>query len=332
VDAGLMREAHALQDEIVVVNGLDASDFDDLAVRSLAAGGVHANVVTGFRAGVRPLLSFDSPHLTYVRQRSDALVSANTVADIQSARAQGKIAIVFGWQVADAIGENESALEGFQRMGLRSSGLSYNVGNYVGSGCVDPAQGPLSHFGVRVVEKLQELRIVVDVGGHCSEATSFDALRVAKGPIICSHTNPRALRQNSRNMTDELMRAIAGTGGVIGITAFNFFLANVAPRSTIEDYLRHIDYVVKLVGVEHVGIGLDHTIGRRMVGPVDPRRFPVEAYPPMYEDWSYVQGLEDFSGVPRVTAGLMARGYSAEAIRQIMGGNWLRVWREVWGG
>jgi membrane dipeptidase len=329
-DPGLLREARALLDEITVVNGLDASDFDDGLISSMREGGVHANVVSGLRAGVRPLMSLDSPHLRFIRERPAELLTALSVADIERARRQNRIAIIFAWQVADGIGENEELLEGFHRLGLRSSGLSYNVGNFVGSGCVDPVQGPLSRFGERVVEKLQELRIVVDIGGHCSETTSFDVLRVARGPVVCSHTNPRALRDTPRNMSDELMTAIARTGGVVGITAFNFFLAETG-RASLDDYLAHVDYAVRRIGIDHVGLGLDQIIGRQISGPVDPRKFPPEAYPPMYQDWIYVDGLADFSGVPRIAAGLLARGYSGEALGKIMGGNWLRVWREVWG-
>lgn len=327
---GLLREARALLDEITVVNGLDASDFDEGLIRSMRAGGVHANLVTGLRGGVRPLMSLDSPHLGFIREQQTELLHARSVADIERAQQEGRIAIIFAWQVADGIGENEERLEGFHRLGLRSSGLSYNVGNYVGSGCVDPVQGPLSRFGERVVEKLQDLRIVVDIGGHCSEATSFDVLRIAHGPIVCSHTNPRALRDNPRNMTDGLMKAIAATGGVIGITTFNFFLAETG-QAGLDDYLRHIDYAVRLVGEDHVGLGLDQIIGRQISGPVDQRKFPSNAYPPMYEDWIYVEGLADFSGVPHIAAGLLERGYATESIAKLMGGNWLRVWKEVWG-
>jgi membrane dipeptidase len=327
---GLAAATRALLAELTIVNGLDASDFDDGLIRSMRAGGIHANVVTGLRGGVRPLMSLDSPHLRYVRERSDELALAQTVADIEQARHDGRIAIIFAWQVADGIGENDEMLEGFHRLGLRSSGLSYNVGNFIGSGCVDPAQGPLSRFGEQVVERMQELRIVVDIGGHCSEATSFDVLRIARGPVVCSHTNPRALRDTPRNMTDELMLGIARTGGVVGITTFNFFLAGDR-QAGIGDFLDHIDYSVRLLGDEHVGLGLDQIIGRQIAGPVDQRKFPPTAYPPMYEDWIYVAGLEDFSGVPLITAGLIERGYSQESIARIMGGNWLRVWKEVWG-
>ena len=331
-DTGLVAEARQLHETLLVVNGLDASDFTDALIPNLRAGGVTANLVTGLRDGVRPLTTVASPHLQFLRSNRNTLVHATTVTDIRRAHREGRIAIVLGWQRADYLGENLDKLLGFHYLGLRSSGLSYNVGNYVGSGCVDPEPGGLSHLGVEVVRELQQLRIVVDIGGHCSEATSFDALEVSEGPVVCSHTNPRGLRPgNPRTMTDGLFRAIAGRGGVIGITAFNFFLVT-SGRATIEDYLDHLDYAVRLVGPRHVGIGLDQIIGRVISGPVDPRPFPPEAYPPRYEDWIYPEELSDFTGVPLITAGLLSRGYSDEAIADIMGLNWLRVWEEVWGG
>lgn len=322
-DSSLLAEARALQDDILVVNGLDASLLNEEVVRTLKAGGVHMNMST------LPDLSLSSPFHQFMLDHADDLTPVTTVAGIHAARAAGKVAVGYCWQWVD-LDEDLSQLAGYHRIGLRSSGIVYNVGNYIGSGCVDPNPGPLSHYGIQVVEALQDLRIVVDIGGHCSEATSYDVLLVAEGPVVCSHTNPLALRDNPRAMSDGLMRAIADTGGVIGIAAFNFFVV-AEGQATLEDFLRQFDHMIDVVGVEHVGLGLDQIIGRNDRGPVNPVTLPPEAYPQRYEDWIYVQGLDDFTGVPLITAGLMERGYSPDDIEKIMGANWLRVWEEVWG-
>jgi membrane dipeptidase len=322
-DPGLLREAKALHDEIVVVNGIDASILNEAMITSLWDGRVDVNVST------LPDYSPTSMAHRFLWEHRDSLEVALTVDDIHRARNLGKTAIVVAWQWVD-IQEDVELLYAYQRLGLRSAGLVYNVGNQIGSGCLDPNPGGLSHFGVQVVETLQDLRIVVDIGGHLSEETSFDVLNVAEGPVVCTHTNCRALRDNPRNTTDGLMRAIADSGGVTGITAFNYFLVKEG-RGTLEHYLRHIDHAVEVAGVEHVGLGLDLLVGRHDSGPVDPRVLPPEAYPQRYEDWIYLEGLEDFSGVPLITAGLMKRGYPPEDIEKIMGLNWLRVWQEVWG-
>lgn len=322
-DPALLAEARALQDDILVVNGLDASLLNEEVVRTLKAGGVHMNLST------LPDLSLSSPFHQFMLDHADDLVPVTTVAGIRAAREAGKVAVGYCWQWVD-VDEDLSQLAGYHRIGLRSSGLVYNVGNYIGSGCVDPNPGPLSHYGVQVVEALQELRIVVDIGGHCSEATSYDVLDVAEGPVVCSHTNPLALRDNPRCMTDGLMRAIADTGGAIGIAAFNFFVVREG-QATLEEFLRQLDHMIDVAGVDHVGIGLDQIIGRNDRGPVNPVTLPPEAYPQRYEDWIYVEGLHDFTGVPLITAGLLERGYAPGDIEKIMGANWLRVWEEVWG-
>lgn len=330
-DPGLQREARALHDELFVVNGMDGSEVDGQLLQELEAGGVDVNLTGGLRGGERPVSSVGSPHLHFVEEHPEGVVHARTISDLERGRREGVPSLVFNWQRVDYLGQEVSRLIGFHRMGLRSCGLVYNVGNYAGSGSVDPHQGPLSRFGHTVVEALDQLGIVLDIGGHASEATSLDAIDAYDGPVVCTHSNPRSLRDNPRAISDRLFRAIADTGGVVGICAFNFFLVPEG-RASVEDFLDHVDYAVDLVGADHVGLGLDFILGREISGQADPRRFPPEAYPQRYEDWMiYPEGLSDFSDVPNVTAGLMERGYDRRAIEKIMGENWLRVWRTVWG-
>lgn len=331
VDAGLQREAHAMAADLLLVNGLDASDFGDVLLDSLRGGGVAACLVSSSRSGVGLFDELDSPHHAFLNARADRMALATSVADVQRIHREGRVAIIFGLQVADMVEEDVGRLVSLHAMGLRSSGLAYNIGNYIGSGCTELDQGPLSRFGVQFVEALQALRIVVDIGGHSSEATAFDALKHTAGPVVCSHTTARTLRNNPRAMTDGLCRAIADRGGVIGVAAFSYFLLP-AGRGTVEDYLRHVDYLAKLVGTEHVGLGLDFILGKNTRGPVtDTASFPPGVYPQSWEEWIYPEGISDFTGLTTVIAGLMKRGYSQEEIARLMGENWLRVWRDIWG-
>ncbi|MEO8449022.1 MAG: membrane dipeptidase [Gemmatimonadota bacterium] len=331
LDPGLLREAGALTAELMLVNGLDASDFGDVLVDNLRAAGVGACLVSSTRNSVGLFSSTNSPHHQFLLDRSDRIALATSVADIERIRREGRTAIVFGLQVVDMIDEDIGSLVGLHAMGLRSAGLAYNVGNYIGSGCTELDQGPLSRFGVEFVRALQGLRIVVDIGGHSSEATAFDALQHTKGPVVCSHTAVRALRNTPRGMTDGLFKAIADRGGVVGIAAFSFFLVP-SGRGTVDDFVRHLDYAVQLVGPDHVGLGLDFILGKSYSGPMqDTDAFTPEAYPQQFEGWIYAEGISDFTGLATVVAKLMEKGYSEENIAKVMGGNWLRVWREVWG-
>lgn len=316
-DGGFLQEARRFHDELVVVNGLDASAFDERLITNLRDGGVDVNMV-------------GSTNRRLIAERPGELVHGTSVAAIERGVARDRIAIVFGFQQPDPFGEDLDSIADFHLRGLRSCGLAYNIGNPMGSGCVDPDPGGLSHLGVELVERLEAARIVVDVGGHCSEATSFDAIQVAMRPVVCSHTNVRSLRNTPRATTDELIRAIADRGGVIGITAFAFFVAEGRP--TVADYVDHIDYVTRLVGVEHVGLGFDFIYSRERTGPLSSSiMFPPEAYPQTYDEWTYVEWLSNHSGAPFVTAALLDRGYPPADIEKIMGLNWLRVWKEVWG-
>lgn len=316
-DPGLLRDARQLHDELVVVNGLDASAFNERLITNLRAGGVDVNLVGGTN---RQLID----------RHADELAHGSSVAAIERGVADGKIAIVFGFQDPAPLGGDPDAVWDFHLRGLRSCGLVYNIGNEMGSGCVDPDPGGLSHLGVQLVEALEAARIVVDVGGHCSEATSFDAIEIAARPVVCSHTNVRALRDTPRATTDTLIRAIADQGGVIGITAFAFFVAEGHP--TVSDYVDHVDYVARLVGPDHVGLGFDFIYSRERSGPVSSSiMFPPHAYPQTYDEWTYVDGLSNHSGAPLVTAELLERGFPITDIEKIMGRNWLRVWRDVWG-
>ena len=328
-----MTTAQELHRDSLIVNGLDAAPFTRKLANDMKAGGVHCNVVY---AGV-DLDGMRDRHRT-LAELSDALFLATTAHQIREAREKGKTAIVFNWQHANPIGNDERILEMYYALGLRICGLCYNVRNLIGDGCTERTACGLSLFGERVVRKIQELGMVLDIGGHTSEATSWDALAITRGPVVCTHTNCRALRDNPRCMTDDMMRAIARRGGVIGMTCYGYFLTD--GKATLDTYLDHVDHAVRTAGVEHVGIGLDQ------IAYPAARRTPVEFALPSFQDplaaprpraypldsaqW-YTEGLETIAQMPNITEGLVRRGYSHANIRLIMGENWLRVYEEVWG-
>jgi membrane dipeptidase len=172
-----------------------------------------------------------SRELKFLDTYNKEVVLAKSVADIRKARADGRIAHVYGWQSADALGAAfngtmggvDTPLRAFYEMGLRSVGIAYNVANVFGGGCLEPTT-PLSRAGKRLVEEMHKMRIVLDVGGHTGEQTSLDAIAITSGlPVVCSHTNVAAIADNPRCISDRLIDAIAGTGGVIGLTAVNDF-------------------------------------------------------------------------------------------------------------
>ncbi len=228
-----------------------------------------------------------------------------------------------------------SGLRAWYQLGLRIVNLTYNTTNAFAGGCLEPHLG-LTRAGQRLVEEIHRLDILLDVGGHCGKQASLEALAMSRGvPVICSHTNAAALCDNPRNTADEVLEGIARTGGVIGLTSINDFVARrrkdrdvpTTPQVGLPVLLEHFDYLKRLVGVDHIGLGPDFTEGGTATrDDVLIGRELVSERQPMY----YVKGFENIAEVGNVARGLAGRGWKQAEIDKVMGLNWLRVYRQVW--
>jgi membrane dipeptidase len=325
--------------EPVVVDGLAAGTIRDSYLEGMKKGGVHCAVAGGPRdfASFTTLLNFFDAH-------ADELVHAKSVADIRRARQEGKYANVFCWQYATTLGSefNEplgspgTALRGFQEVGLRIIGLCYNVTNAFGGGNLEP-HIPLTRAGRRLVEEIHKLNLVLDVGGHTGEQTSLDAIAMAPEiPVICTHSNVAAIADNARCVSDRLIDAIAGTGGVIGLSAVSDFHlrgkgnSGKVRRANLEDHVDQYDYIKQRVGVEHVGMGTDSVEGMPIpYGKINTDIIPLDM---IDEPWRFIEGFEKIEEFPNLVAALRQRGWSQREIDLAMGENWLRVYEQVWGG
>lgn len=236
--------------------------------------------------------------------QSPALVAhATTVEGIEKARAEGKIAAVLSVENGDAFGGEIRTLDGLHRRGVRMMALTWNPSNALGDGALGREHGGLTQLGKAVLRRMVELGIVIDVS-HLSEASFWDAMREVEVPVVASHSNSAALHVHPRNLTDDQLRAIARKGGVVGVNFYPGFLG----AATLERALDHILHMVRVMGADHVALGSD---------------FDGISQAPV--------GLEDVSKLPNLTAGLLARGMGAGDARKILGGNALRVFRQVWG-
>ncbi|MGE0719382.1 MAG: dipeptidase, partial [Alphaproteobacteria bacterium] len=196
----------------------------------------------------------------------------------------------------------------------------------------------LSKFGVALVRRLDELRIVVDCT-HTGYRTTMDAIEMATRPVVFSHSNPRAVKDSPRNIRDDQIKAVAATGGLVGMVGFPAFVA-AKEKPTLDDFIDHIDYTVQLVGPDHVALGIDYYGAQHPYASAEEARAlydgwvasghwnPASYPPPPYH---YPQGIETPDKLPAIAPALAARGYDADAIRKILGGNWVRVFRAVWG-
>jgi membrane dipeptidase len=231
------------------------------------------------------------------------------------------------------IGDDLDNLDMFHGMGVRSIQVTYNERNLLGDGSTERQDSGLSDFGIAAVERMNDLGILVD-SGHSGYRTTLDAIKFSKKTPIISHSNCRALNDHPRNKSDEQIRALAAKGGVMGLTTVNVMVKRDLPV-TMEDYLDHIDHVVKLVGVDHVGFGSDMDMQGWPTDPEQKDAFLGFYGKPYFKD-SYrfryplaVEGLNNEHKWKYVTGGLLKRGYREEDILKVLGGNWLRVFSEV---
>ncbi|MDR7542883.1 MAG: dipeptidase [Armatimonadota bacterium] len=230
------------------------------------------------------------------------IAHATTVEDIERLRRRDAIAAVLAIENGDALGGELAQLDEFYREGVRLLGLTWNSSNALGDGALGHRHGGLTDLGRAVLRRMEALGMVPDLS-HLSEPSFWDALRATRGPVIASHANAAAIWRHPRNLTDAQLRAIASRGGVVGVSFAPGFLGG----ATLAHVLDHIDHMVRVMGIDHVALGSDYD------GIPD---VPV--------------GLEDVSKLPNLTAGLLARGYRPEQVRKILGGNALRVFRQVW--
>jgi membrane dipeptidase len=282
-----------------------------------------------YQAAVQDLATW---HGHFNRYR-DRIVHVRRADDIVQAKREGKFAVMLGFQNGTHLDRDIRNVEFFYNLGIRQIQLTYNELNALGAGSTERVDTGLSDFGVEVVHRMNDLGMLVDLS-HCGVKTTLDAIEVSKKPVIFSHTNCRALNDNMRCKTDEQIRKLAARGGVMGITTVNFFVSN-KPRSTLDDYIAHIEHVAKLVGVDHVGIGTDSSIeGWR-------KNFPDEkAFWAFHNQFKFKPGADvrwppfiEELDVPEkfhvIKARLLQRGFSAADVAKILGGNFLRIYKEI---
>jgi membrane dipeptidase len=243
-----------------------------------------------------------------IARHPDYFVRVDGSNELARARQEGKIGIILGMQDANHLRTVDDVDE-FYRMGQRLTQLTYNGANLLGDGCKVEHDRGLTSFGGEVVARMNSLGMAIDVS-HCGLRTSLDAIALSKKPVLITHSNCRALAPGvPRCKPDEVIRAAARSGGVLGITSVRQFVRTKDPV-TIEDLLDHFDHAAKLVGVEHVGVGSD---------------FDLDAHP-TYD----ISGLNNSNRIYELTEGLVRRGYTNTQISLMLGGNFQRALRQIW--
>jgi membrane dipeptidase len=355
--AAAARSAFAAVDPIgglTVINalgGLDDPNFPDAPSGTMtprilkdahASGTTAVNVTIGFVAGdgepfqqtVADVAKWDAMLRAYPRD----LIKVLTTDDIARAKAEKKVGVILGFQNAAMMGEDAKRVDIFADMGVRVIQLTYNLPNQLGDGSMGKENRGLTPFGRQVVDRLNANRVMVDLS-HSGQQICLDAARYSKQPISINHTGCRALTDLPRNKTDEELKLVADKGGFVGIYFMPFL--NLSGHARAVDVVAHIEHALNVCGEDHVGIGTDGG-----TTPID----DLEAYKVMLEKehadrvakgvaapgegadtHPFVDDLRGPDQFRRLYALLAARGHKPARIEKILGLNFVRYAREIWG-
>ena len=254
------------------------------------------------------------------------------VSDIERAKRESKLGVMLGFQNTTMIGADLGNLDVLYALGTRNIQLTYNSRNLIGDGCTERTNAGLSDFGVAVVERMNELGIMVDLS-HCGEQTSKDAIAFSKRPAVFTHTMCKAIYEHPRAKTDELLRAMADKGGVVGIAALGYFVGpRLGVETGFENYLDHIDHAVDVAGIDHVALCTDFQIRGIKAWATrenwyEPR---LVSFKPSYKvQWPpWIPELDEPERFRNVAHGLSRRRYGSGDIEKVLGLNWVRCFTE----
>jgi membrane dipeptidase len=275
--------------------------------------------------------------LAIIAENSDIVSVVTSVREIRETAAAGKLGIILGTQGSTFLEHDLQLLRVMQRAGIRILQPTYMEQNALGSGVLALPDKGLTDKGHEWVALMNELGLLIDLS-HVGYQTAIDAAKASKRPVICSHSNARALCNSLRNIPDEEIRAVAETGGTVGVTLWPPMLRHET-RPTIEDFFAQIDYMVNLIGIDHVAFGSDLSEQSKTEAQWQSSFGPKGIYPEVtgvLGDWfiftqRFTVGFESMAHTGRLIDGLAARGYSAADVDKIMGGNLLRVYQDIWG-
>jgi membrane dipeptidase len=267
----------------------------------------------------------------------DLLLKIKSGADLARAKESRRLGIIYGFQDATPLGDDPTRVEMFRNFGVRVIQLTYNRRNLLGDGCLETANAGLSRLGQQVVERMNGLGVLVDLS-HCGHRTTLDGIATSKKPVAITHAGCAAVADLPRNKTDEELRRLAEKGGVMGIYFMPFLRAKGQPKA--EDLIRHVEHAVDVAGEDHVGLGTDGGISAIELTPEfikhhredvqNRRRLGISAPGEEEDVYTFLPDLNTPRRFETLAAMLRERGHSETRIEKILGGNFARLFREVW--
>ncbi|MFQ5897306.1 MAG: membrane dipeptidase [Candidatus Methylomirabilia bacterium] len=320
----------SLHEQLVVFDGLIVSRWGPEVFKALREGGIAAaNATCAVWENARQTLDNIAQWLQWFDRHADLIAPVRRTSDIAAAKAAGKAGIVLGFQNASPIEDRLDYLGLYKQLGVGIIQLTYNTQNLIGSGCYESRDSGLSDFGREVIAEMNRVGIAVDLS-HVGVKTSDEAIAASREPVVFSHVLPSELKVHPRNKETRQLRAVAGRGGLIGVTMFPAFLPK-GTASTVDDYAEIIEWMVNRCGEDHVGYGTDFTQGYGE--PFFEWITRDKGYARLLTQFGEVKnpkGIERIEETPNLTAALEQRGWKASRIEKVMGLNWIAYLTRVW--
>jgi membrane dipeptidase len=321
---------------VIFIDGLECGVYDREVFQELRAGNLAAIVNTvSFWEDAGETLDRLGVWRDLIRENADLVTMARTAADIEAASADGRTAIVMGSQGSDLLEGRLRYVELFHDLGLRVMQLTYNNQNSIGGSCYEEVDSGLARFGREVVREMNTVGMLVDLS-HVGNKTGLDAVTWSQQPVAITHANPASLYPHARNKPDDLLRALAEKGGVLGLATYRNINGDWV--DSVDRWCELVKWTVELIGIEHVAIGTD--LSRKSGVPeLNWMRMGRWTRTPNYGAGSAanpgkakpVEWMADTTGFPVLADALGRSGFAPDEVAAIMGGNWLRLYRTVFG-
>jgi membrane dipeptidase len=339
------KQATELYQRVLVLDANSAPPIGDFPLPKASLDLVRdsgVNVVKVSLGGINAGFEDTVEEIAYVQQMielyPDSFLQVRVADDMERARREKKLGIIFSFESADMLAGKIDNLEIFRHLGARVMQLSYNRKSPFAAGVMEPDGGGLTALGRDAVKKMNTLGITIDLS-HANAQTTSDTIALSAKPVVMTHAGCVAVHPHPRNKTDEQMRALAGKGGVMGIYDLPYLAAS-PKQPTVDDYMAHMEHALQVMGEDHVGVGSDVGIdpfdtspaGMEQFRKSEEQRQKAGLAAPEEDRPTYVVGLNIPRRIELIADRLLKGGYPERAVEKVIGGNFARVLRETWAG
>jgi membrane dipeptidase len=328
----LQRRIKGIKNEAIIADlalgfepDIEVSHKWDLFDRYMQSGMHYIGLaLAGEFTSLETAIRYISRHRARIQSEPTKYLIVDKAEDILTAKQQNKLALGFWLQGANPLANDIHMVETYYELGIRYILLAYNTRNAIGDGVIEKEDGGLSQFGLKVIEEMNRIGMIIDLS-HGGIKTSLQAIEASKDPVIFSHSNAYGIAPHVRNLTDEQIIAVANKGGVIGVNGLALLLGSEKPSG--KKFVDHIDYMTNLVGhSNHISIGLDLVYFHEVLD-LFYQKAGLTTYPKGY--LGPIDSLQP-EKIDEIIEELLLRHYSESAIKNILGGNFLRVAKQVW--